>query len=664
MLLAALPLTAATLALAWRLAGGVAGWAYVAFFAAACVPGLPVGFALFGRRHVAGWIAGSLLGYALTALALWAPVQLDLVSWAAFAGSWLGVAVIAYTSIRSGAPALALPAWTSRASLALVLVLLTVPALLWNPFTKIGAYDAEGNRRYRAYFTADFLWHIALTAELARLESPPRNPYLARRPLNYYWAYFIPPSFASRTGVLPSIQACLTINAMCAGLLFVAAIFVAAWSAVPRAGPAAAAVMLALLGASAEGLHEIVRLRQQGQSLERLRYLNIDAITAWFHQGLTIDGLPRSLWYTPQHAAACAMALMALTVCLYVPPHRALLGIFAGLFLGAALIFSPFIGGAFSLIYGVLAVWIALRTRRQWLGMLVTTAPAALPVIAAFVWCLASGTFHGAGGAVAVGLSRLAAAAPFITPALALGPLLAVSLPALFIPSRFRTEAAVIAGIVGFLMFYFVSLTSEPVWIGWRAGQILLVTLPALAAATIARLSDRSHVLAALAVSVALCAGVPTSIIDTYNAQDVGNTEMGPGFRWTVTVSADARSALDWIRRNTPPDAIVQTSVAPRGRETWTLIPSFAERRMAAGQPISLLRAAEYDELSGHADAMFRSTDAREAADRARRLRIDYIYVDDVERQAFGDAAVAKFADTRYFEQVFGRGSVAVFTVR
>ena len=60
-------------------------------------------------------------------------------------------------------------------------LLLASPLLLWRPFTNIGALDAEGNRRYRAYFTADFLWHVALTAELARADMPPRNPYLVRR---------------------------------------------------------------------------------------------------------------------------------------------------------------------------------------------------------------------------------------------------------------------------------------------------------------------------------------------------------------------------------------------------------------------------------------------------------------------------------------------------
>ena len=48
-----------------------------------------------------------------------------------------------------------------------------------------------GTRWYRAYFTADFVWHTALTAELGRYDSPPRNPYMASQALHYYWTYYL-----------------------------------------------------------------------------------------------------------------------------------------------------------------------------------------------------------------------------------------------------------------------------------------------------------------------------------------------------------------------------------------------------------------------------------------------------------------------------------------
>jgi hypothetical protein len=659
-------LAVAVVILTWTLGGGIRGLVYLPLYALATVPGLPIGFALFGRGHAAGWVGGAAIGYALSSVALWLPVQLHLPGVTAGLASWTLSTLLSFLTFRGMGPLVVVPLWTRRDTLALVLVVLAVPGLVWLPFTKIGSIDDEGNRRYRAYFTADFLWHVALTAELARMDSPPRNPYLVSRPLNYYWTYFVVPAFISKTGLLPLTHNYLTINALFAGMVFVSMIFVFAWLTIPRAGPAAAGTLLALVAASAEGVHVMWTLWQSGRPFEELRHLNIDAITYWFLRGLTVDGLPRSLWYTPQHAAACALSLIALVIPAYAPPRRPGIGLAAGIPLGFALIVSPAIGGAFSVIYGLTAVCGAVRARSEWFKTFVTTAPAAVPVTAALAWCVVSGTFEGAGGAVAFGLSRSAMAAPFMTPILALGPLLAIALPAVILGWRFRIEGAVAAAAVGFSLFYFVTLTTEPIWIGWRSGQILLVTLPALAATTIAvAVRHRvSALMVTVAVVLAMAAGLPTALIDLHNAQDVENSAMGPGFRWTVVMSPDSQAAAAWIRRNTPPDAVIQMSIAPRGRETWTLIPTFAERRMAAGQPISLLRMPAYDEASQVADGMFRTPDAAEAARLARQLELDFVYVDEVERNAFGEAAAGKFRDTRFFDEVFTSGSAAVYEVR
>ena len=659
-------LAAAVVMLTWMLGGGFRGLVYLPLFALSTLPGLPIGFALFGRNHAAGWISGAALGYALSGFALWLPVQLHLPGVVSGFSSWTLVTLASFLTFRRIGPLVAVPRWTRRDTLALVLVLLAVPGLVWLPFTRIGSIDEEGNRRYRAYFTADFLWHVALTAELARMESPPRNPYLVSRPLNYYWSYFVVPAFISTTGLLPFTHNYLTINALCAGLVFVSMIFIFAWLTIPRAGPAAVGTLLALVAASAEGVHAMWTLWQGSRPFEELRHLNIDAITYWFLRGLTVDGLPRSLWYTPQHAAACALSLIALSVPSYAPAGRPLIGLVSGFALGCALIMSPAIGGAFSLIYGLTAIWCALRARSLWLGSLMTTATAAVPTALALAWCIVSGTFEGAGGAVAFGLSRSARAAPVMTPMLALGPLLVIAIPALVLGWRLRIEAPITAAVVGFFLFYFVTLTTEPIWIGWRSGQILLVTLPALAATTIAQsLKGRlSTVIVRIAVVLSMVIGLPTAVIDLHNAQDVENAAMGPGFRWTVVMSPDSQAAVTWIRENTPADAVVQMSVAPRGRETWTLIPTFAERRMAAGQPISLLRMREYDRQSQLADGMFKTHDPEEASRIARSLDVDFVYVDQVERQAFGDAAAEKFRDSRFFNEAFASGSAAVYEVR
>lgn len=659
-------LGAAILVLAWILAGGASGWLYVAAYALVAAAGLPAGFALFGRRHAAGWIAGGVLGYGLTAFVWGLAVQAGIARAWVFPLLWIALGAALWFSLRRAAPAIVLPAWTRRHTAALLLTLMVVPAIAGPAFARIGDRDSEGRLRYRAYFTADYLWHVALTAELAKLDSPPRNPYLAKQPLHYYWTYFnVPAALSVLSGRTDRIDRHLALNALCAGLLFVSAIFLAAWVAVPRAGPVAAGVILAVTSASAEGAFAISRFLARGQPLDGLRDLNIDAITAWWFSTLTIDGLPRSLWYTPQHAFACAASLVALAIAASREVRRPVAAsLTAGVALGLALVSSPFLGGVFSLVYGVSSVWVLARQPR-FVARVLIAALAGVPVALALLWCVLSGTFEGAGGAVAVGLSRQASRAPGTLLALALGPMLVAAIGGLA-AGRGRGWAwqpAIVSLAAGLFMLFFVTLTLEPIWIGWRAGQILLITMPALAAALFAALSHR-RVIAAAVFLVIAAVGLPTTLIDLRNASDVDHTAMGPGFRWTVVVPGDTEDATAWIRRETPPDAIVQMSIEPRGRETWTLIPTFAQRRMAAGQPISLMRMPAYDEASQQADAMYRTGDAAEAWRLARRLGIGYIYLDAVERQAFGAAAMDKFRDSRYFTPVFWKADAEVIQVK
>ncbi len=371
-------------------------------------------------------------------------------------------------------------------------------------------------------------------------------------------------------GVVPSIRQHLTINALCAGLLFIGTIFMASWAAVPRAGPVMMAVCIVLLAASGEGLYAAWDIYSRGRPLSGLLDLNIDAITSWWLRSATIDSLPRSLWYTPQHAAACALSLIALVVACRGGALRPAAGVIAGVALGLALIFSPFLGGSFALVYGAAAAWSSMRSGPRMLAGLLRCGVAAVPVLAALGWCVAAGTFEGAGGAVAVGASPLAMAAPGRLLLLALGPVVTLAVAGLGVAARSKYPwHASLAGLaVGLFMLYFVTLSKEPIWVGWRAGQIILVTIPALIAAFFAKAWDLGYrVTVGIAAAAALTAGLPTTLIDTWNAQDVTNTRMAASFRWTVVVPPDTLAATAWIREHTPPDALVQMSNrAPRSR--------------------------------------------------------------------------------------------------
>jgi hypothetical protein len=287
---------------------------------------------------------------------------------------------------------------------------------------------------------------------------------------------------------------------------------------------------------------------------------------------------------------------------------------------------------------------------------------AAAPVAAAVVWGILSRMTDGAASAVTISLDGATRGRPIQTLLFALGPILIPAVGGLGIRNGllWRPTVAALAGIsVGLGLLYFVTI-SEGSWVGFRAGQILIVSIPILLARA---LELMPRLLRWIVVAVVLVAGLPTTIIDTYNAQDIENRRQGPGFLWTLWTTPAQQEAFAWIREHTPDGAIVQMEPMVRGRGHWTLIPSFAGRRMAAGLPISLLPLPEYEQRSKLVQQMYATSDPRAAWMIAKRFRIDYVYSDLADIAAYPDG-VAKFDEGRHFERVFANSEVSVYRVR
>ena len=644
---------------------------YALVYALACVPGLPLGFALFGRGHAAGWIAGAVMGYALTALALWAPIFLGVPSLLTFMGAWIGVTVVAWMAAAGVVRALVeLPHWSSRDTKALLAVWALTLIIAVPPFSRAGETDADGSRRYRAYFTADFVWHAALVSELKKFDAPPRNPYLAHRPIHYYWTYFLLPSAVAGTAPAPynDVQTCLKVNAVATALLFVSAIFLCAWAVVPYAWPVATGVAIAIVASSAEGMWAIWRFWERGVPLTELRNLNIDALTNWWLRpaALRIDGLQRCFWWVPQHSMAYALGLVALAMASgagSAAPTSAL--VLAGVALAGSAMMNPFVGGVFALAWGLAVAADALRSG-DFGRRVARHAFAVIPVALALGWVLLNRMAEGGGSALQFGWLDEARHYPLQALALSLGPALLAAAVGLAVGSVGRPAAPVVLALVALALMYFTRLDVDKSWVGFRAGQMILVAVPALIARGFVTSGTRKALMI-ITAAAALAIGTPTVAIDTYNAQDVTNFAPSPNGPWTVTVTRDEQSGLAWLRANTPPSAIVQMDPLARERSSWSLIPSFAERRMGAGRPISLLGGttdgSEYAERSARVKTMYSTGDARTAHDIARSLRLDYVWIDRIERAAY-PGGMAKFdAAPQYFTGVFRNPEVSIYRV-
>ena len=255
---------------------------------------------------------------------------------------------------------------------------------------------------------------------------------------------------------------------------------------------------LAVVAASAEGLYAIVDLLRRGAPLAALSDMNVDAVTAWSFSGMRVDNVPRSLWYTPQHTTAVALGLVGWFVAIAggsAASMRAIAG--AGLALGLATTMNPLLGGCFSLVYGAAIAGDAIGSGQFWQRVPKHTI-AAVPVVLAVLWGWASKVMDGAGSAVQVGLFNIAAHQPIITLALSLGPILVPALAGLRrVPgAASRPVWIACAGIIlGLFLLYFVRI-SEASWVGFRAGQILLVSIPILLARTFASMGPRMAAIA------------------------------------------------------------------------------------------------------------------------------------------------------------------------
>ena len=308
------------------------------------------------------------------------------------------------------APWIVLPVWTRRDTLALLLVLLLVPLLQWRPFSRLGEVDASGARRYRAYFTADFLWHVALPPSWRK--SHRRLEILTwldghcttTGPTSFPRAHVVRWLPLRRTRVPSAGQRVLRRAVVRFGDLRFGLVRGAARRS--RGGRGACVV----LAASAEGAYALWDFWSRGRPLSGVRELNIDAITAWWFQTLTIDSLPRRCgtrrnmrW--PAHSRWSRSSSRAWRHERPLRPRsrrpRA----------RTRAIFSPFLGGAFSTdLRGRQRP--GRRCTRSSVMPLSRYALAAIPVLTALGWCVAAGTFEGSGAPSRLGLSRSASAAP------------------------------------------------------------------------------------------------------------------------------------------------------------------------------------------------------------------------------------------------------------
>ena len=549
-----------------------------------------------------------------------------------------------------------------------------VVALIVGPvFANVGVPTPSG-QAFRAYFIADLFAHMSVVGELVKGATPPINPYFPTESLPYYWTYFSFPA------VFSALRPALMLHV---GILFAdlaaAAIFVGiAYLVVRSLGASAAATTIAwlvvVLATSFEGTYYLFGQWQRGRPLGDARMMNIDAVTRWVFKLPGTDGLQRLMWWTPQHEMAITMGLVVMAGLILARDRRSpWIGLFDGLLLGAAFAFSSFNGILLVGSYALAEVARLVLDRGSALGRWLLGRVIAAAVVLGFVGLtVALGMIQRTPGAFIFGWNRYFLRAPWTFLFLSFGPVALFALVGVWplarrAPRLLVTMAAVLAVCAGSFLYFDVR-GHENAYVVFRTAQLVLLLLAIALAFAFDWWRRWWKPLAVTTTSVLFLTAVvslPTVAIDWYNARDITNVTMSPGaFPWTVHVSPDEQVAIRWVERNLPAEATIQTDADERARWTWALVPAFVRHRMGTGLGLFEPNPARFNENMRKISALYRTTDADEAARLCKEMGIEYLWVGDVERRSAGPG-LAKFDEhSERFERVFRFRSVEIFRVR
>lgn len=562
-----------------------------------------------------------------------------------------------------------LPATEPGDAIAIALLVILVPLVCGWPFAHVGEITADG-QAYRAYFTADYVWRRAVVSELAKGAALPVNLFFAGDVLHYYWMPHILSGVQYRfAGAWASLDELLLIRSIAINVFFVT--FLYGMVRVFRVRPWAAAigVTFVIFSTSFEGLYALFDFSSRNVPISAVKTLNIDALSRWYFQGMPIDGLQRVLFYQPHHIVGYTIGLLGL-IALAVRTRATDRAAFAvsGVCLGLSIAISSFAGLMVTVAAILFELIGVLKSRDVRRGMTHAIA-AGIPLAAAVGLVYALGYVDRSGPVVEVIVNSAATHDFWRVTLLSIGPVLlvmAVAIPALLSERRGLSVFAALAA-TSIAFYFFVNVRDHGnVYTGWRVGHFLFMSAAVVIGVFLERIVTSASALQPVQwtiLVVAFLGGLPTTIIDIYNTQDITNFGEAPAGRMTLLLTPDELQAFDWIKHHTRPDARFQVDPVARGQETWAYLPAFAERRMAIGLPISMVPLAKYQQGSEAISKLFDESPLG-AYDRAAKAGVNYVLVGPPEQRAHPGVEARFNSIPNQMPLAFKNGTISIYEVR
>jgi len=151
----------------------------------------------------------------------------------------------------------------------------------------------------------------------------------------------------------------------------------------------------------------------------------------------------------------------------------------------------------------------------------------------------------------------------------------------------------------------------------------------------------------------------PTVVTDIYALIDTNDET------FTTYISRDEMAAAQWLRQNTPHDAVVQSRIDYPGHFDYSLTVCFGERRAAlAHWKIAHVLYPNLQALKERAKeikTIFMAEDKLERYNALKKLGINYIFIGTKERKSFPGCEFRIALDTAHFKRVFRNEEVGIY---
>ena len=553
--------------------------------------------------------------------------------------------------------------WSKSEFLACSICVCFVGVFLYIVFSRVGL-ETEMGYRYSWLFGHDFI-NKAVNAVSLTHGVPPPHFFFAGEPLIYYvLSYSVAALAYTILGVNYSIHNIVILVSFLQALLFVFIIaqFFKSWFK-----PAIVYRLLVLSFGfySFYGIFVILK----GQLLDfgaPSMVLEFSGVSHLFYRFFLVE---------PQTVMGLMVFLVVLSLVVRTEFGSNIIPILiTGLLIGIEFGIEPILGMILVFTYGLTFLYRLSFGKIKFKRFVSVVLGGAIPTIIVYSTYYLIGIYSLSGGDQGLNFALLNKFFLFILPIIALisfGPSTFFGFMGLI--SLFRKKAqnnADIVIIMGCLVIFFmitVSHESEKIFGYLKGEKILFIVLLVLSGfffqwAEIWKQKTKKIVLVAL--SVVSIPALLTPFVDCYQASFTDKEGVS-------YVSYEDMEACDWIKRNLPKDAVVQSEPQyPGSKYAYSLIADFAERKMAVGE----WKVAGVKHDKGNREIperyhqikenLFKTLSLEKAHSVAIHYGINYIYIGPHERKIYPKETMEKWGgNNELFRKVYDKNSIKIYKV-